>query len=89
MLVTNEGDGCVSYVNRDDCAAAAAAVLASDGHDGKIYDITGPESLAKVRAHKQEMKAAARVKDDSHKMKSETITMKKICKMNEHTCYCL
>jgi NAD(P)H dehydrogenase (quinone) len=44
--VTNEGQGRVSYVNRDDCAAAAAAVLAGGGHDGKIYDITGPESLS-------------------------------------------
>jgi NAD(P)H dehydrogenase (quinone) len=44
--VTNEGDGRVSYVSRDDCAAAAAAVLATDGHAGKIYDITGAESLS-------------------------------------------
>jgi NAD(P)H dehydrogenase (quinone) len=43
--VTNEGDGRVSYVSRDDCAAAAAAVLAAEGHEGRIYDITGPESL--------------------------------------------
>jgi NAD(P)H dehydrogenase (quinone) len=43
--VTNEGDGRVSYVARADCAAAAAAVLTSDGHDGKAYDITGPEAL--------------------------------------------
>ena len=41
---TNEGDGRVSYVSREDCAAAAA-VLAGDDHDGKIYDITGAESL--------------------------------------------
>jgi NAD(P)H dehydrogenase (quinone) len=44
--VTNEGDGRVSYVSRDDCAAAAAAALATDGHDGKIYDITGAASLS-------------------------------------------
>ena len=43
--VSNEGDGRVGYVARDDCAAAAAAFLATDGHDGKIYDITGPEAL--------------------------------------------
>ena len=43
--VTNDGDGRVGYVSREDCAAAAAAVLATDGHDGKIYDITGPASL--------------------------------------------
>ena len=44
-LVTNAGEGRTSYVSREDCAAAAAAVLTSDGHDGKEYDITGPEAL--------------------------------------------
>ncbi len=33
----------IGYVAREDCAAAAAAVLATAGHDDKIYDITGPE----------------------------------------------
>ncbi len=32
----------VGYVTRNDCAAAAAAVLATSGHDNRIYDITGP-----------------------------------------------
>jgi NAD(P)H dehydrogenase (quinone) len=44
-LVTNEGDGRTGYVAREDCAAVAAAVLTSDGHDGKAYDVTGPEAL--------------------------------------------
>jgi NAD(P)H dehydrogenase (quinone) len=44
--VTNEGDGRTGYVSRDDCAAAAAAVLATEGHEGRIYDITGAESLS-------------------------------------------
>jgi NAD(P)H dehydrogenase (quinone) len=43
--VSNEGDGRVSYVARADCAAAAAAVLTTNGHDGKEYDITGSEAL--------------------------------------------
>jgi NAD(P)H dehydrogenase (quinone) len=43
--VSNEGEGGVSYVARADCAAAAAAVLTSDGHEGKVYDVTGPEAL--------------------------------------------
>jgi NAD(P)H dehydrogenase (quinone) len=33
----------VAYVTREDCAAAAAAVLATDGHEFQAYDITGPE----------------------------------------------
>jgi len=35
----------VAYVSRDDCAAAAAAVLVQDGHEGQAYDITGPEAI--------------------------------------------
>jgi NAD(P)H dehydrogenase (quinone) len=42
-LVHNRGEGRVAYVARDDCAAAAAAVLLQGGHAGAIYDITGPE----------------------------------------------
>ena len=44
VLAHNRGGGRVAYVARDDCAAAAAAVLLQDGHDGAIYDITGAES---------------------------------------------
>jgi NAD(P)H dehydrogenase (quinone) len=44
-VLTNAGEGKTAYVARADCAAAAAAVLSSDGHDGKAYDITGPEAL--------------------------------------------
>jgi NAD(P)H dehydrogenase (quinone) len=45
-LVTNAGDGRVVPVSRRDCADAAAIVLTTDGHDGKTYDITGPEALS-------------------------------------------
>jgi NAD(P)H dehydrogenase (quinone) len=42
----NSGDGTTAYVSREDCAAAAAAVLAGrDEHANKAYDITGPELL--------------------------------------------
>lgn len=44
-IATNAGLGEVAYVSREDCAAAAAAVLTSDGHDGRAYDITGPKAL--------------------------------------------
>ncbi len=48
QLVTNSGDGAVAYVARADCAAAAAAVLADDGHERAIYDITGSEAIDAV-----------------------------------------
>jgi NAD(P)H dehydrogenase (quinone) len=34
--------GGIAYVTREDCARAAAAVLATDGHENRAYDITGP-----------------------------------------------
>jgi len=43
VLVHNRGGGNVAYVARDDCAAAAAAVLLERGHDGAVYDVTGAE----------------------------------------------
>lgn len=39
------GDASVAYVSRTDLADAAAAVALKGGHDGKIYDMTGPASL--------------------------------------------
>lgn len=41
------GDGRVAAVTRDDIADVAAAVLLDDsgGHDGRTYDMTGPEAL--------------------------------------------
>jgi NAD(P)H dehydrogenase (quinone) len=46
QLVHNSGEGRIAYVSREDCAAAAAAVLTTDGHEDKAYDITGPEPLS-------------------------------------------
>ncbi len=45
-LVTNGGTGATAYVTREDCAAVAAAVLTQDGHEGRAYDVTGPEALS-------------------------------------------
>ena len=45
QFVTNAGNGAVAYVTREDCAAAAAAFLTTDGHAGRTYEITGPESV--------------------------------------------
>jgi NAD(P)H dehydrogenase (quinone) len=44
-LVTNAGEGRIAPIARQDCAAAAVAVLTSDGHEGKVYDVTGPDAL--------------------------------------------
>jgi NAD(P)H dehydrogenase (quinone) len=47
-LVHNNGDGATAYVSREDCAAAAAAVLTTEGHEDRIYDITGPELISQA-----------------------------------------
>jgi NAD(P)H dehydrogenase (quinone) len=43
--VTHTPEARVAYVTREDCAAAAAAVLATPGHDNKAYNITGPDAI--------------------------------------------
>jgi NAD(P)H dehydrogenase (quinone) len=43
--VTHTPDARVAYVTREDCAAAAAAVLATVGHENKAYNITGPDAI--------------------------------------------
>jgi NAD(P)H dehydrogenase (quinone) len=44
-FVTHTPDARVAYVTREDCAAAAAAVLATPGHENKAYNITGPDAI--------------------------------------------
>lgn len=44
-LYTNAARGKWAPVTRRDCAEAAAIVLTTPGHEGKIYDITGPELI--------------------------------------------
>lgn len=34
-----------AYVTREDCAAAAVAVLIGEGHSSRVYDITGPGTV--------------------------------------------
>jgi NAD(P)H dehydrogenase (quinone) len=47
-LVTNAGGGRIAPISRSDCAAAAAAVLTTDGHEGQTYEITGPEAISQA-----------------------------------------
>lgn len=44
-VLTGLGENKVSYVSRDDIAAAVAGVLIGDGHVGAIYSATGPKSF--------------------------------------------
>jgi uncharacterized protein YbjT (DUF2867 family) len=44
-LVMPIGDSRLSPVDVDDIAKVAVALLNSDGHEGKSYDMTGPEAL--------------------------------------------
>ena len=40
------GEGRLAAILRDDVAAAAAAVLTGDEHDGRTYDLTGPGAFS-------------------------------------------
>lgn len=37
------GEGCMAFVSKKDCVTSAAAVLTTPGHEGAVYEITGPE----------------------------------------------
>jgi NAD(P)H dehydrogenase (quinone) len=44
------GDGRVAAILREDVAAGVAAVLATEGHDGRTYDLTGPSAFSLAEA---------------------------------------
>jgi NAD(P)H dehydrogenase (quinone) len=44
------GDGRLAAILRDDVAAAAVALLTSDGHDGRSYALTGREAFSLAEA---------------------------------------
>ncbi len=43
-------DGRVSMVDARDVAAVAVAVMTEPGHEGRVYDITGPEAISYAEA---------------------------------------
>lgn len=44
--LSSAADGCMAFVAKKDCVAAAVAVLTTPGHEGAVYEITGPELLS-------------------------------------------
>jgi len=54
------GDGRVAAVARDDVADVAVAVLLGDGHDGRTYDLTGPEAFTLQQAAEALSRASGR-----------------------------
>jgi uncharacterized protein YbjT (DUF2867 family) len=48
-LFAPAGDARISMIDPRDVGAAAAAVLAADGHDGRTYVLTGPEAVTHAR----------------------------------------
>jgi uncharacterized protein YbjT (DUF2867 family) len=46
QIYANLGDARLSMVDTADVGAVAAVVLTNPGHDGKTYDVTGPEALS-------------------------------------------
>jgi NAD(P)H dehydrogenase (quinone) len=54
------GDGRVAAVARDDIADVAVAALLGDGHEGRSYDMTGPEALTLAEVAEELSRAAGR-----------------------------
>jgi NAD(P)H dehydrogenase (quinone) len=54
------GDGRVGAVARDDIADVAVAVLLSDGHDERTYDLTGPAAITLQQAAEELSRASGR-----------------------------
>lgn len=44
-VYASSSSAAVNFVSRDDVAAAASGLLATEGHHGAIYNATGPETL--------------------------------------------
>ncbi len=42
---SSAADGCMAFISKQDCVECAVAVLTSPGHEGAVYEITGPELL--------------------------------------------
>ncbi|CAM5303139.1 NAD(P)H-binding protein [Streptomyces cyaneofuscatus] len=49
-LVLPVGDGKAAYIDTDDIAAVAVAALTEDGHDGEVYELSGPRALSVAEA---------------------------------------
>jgi uncharacterized protein YbjT (DUF2867 family) len=54
------GDARISVIDVRDIAAAAASALVEDGHEGRIYDLTGPEALTHAEMAERLSKALGR-----------------------------
>jgi len=46
ITYTPAGNGKVGFIDAEDIGRAAAAVLTGSGHSGKVYELTGPETLS-------------------------------------------
>lgn len=44
--LSSAADGCMAFISKKDCVESAVAVLSSAGHEGAVYEITGPELLS-------------------------------------------
>lgn len=45
-IYANTGNGRMGFIDTRDIAAVAAAALTEPGHEGRVYELTGPEALS-------------------------------------------
>lgn len=54
------GNGAMGYIDARDVAAVAACVLIAEGHEGKAYELTGPEALSQADVARELSEATGR-----------------------------
>jgi len=47
-IIGANGEGSIAYATRADYAAAAAVVLSGEGHEGKVYELTGDVAITQA-----------------------------------------
>jgi NAD(P)H dehydrogenase (quinone) len=77
------GEGRVAWVSRDDVADSAIGVLTGTGHDGRAYDITGPEALTMAETAERLTAALGRNITYEAQTPHETRTARNTSRMEE------
>ena len=77
------GDGRVAWVSRDDVADSAVGVLTSVGHDGRAYDLTGPDALTLAETAQRLSVAVGRAITYEAQTPEEARTLRNTSRMDE------
>jgi NAD(P)H dehydrogenase (quinone) len=77
------GEGQVAWVSRADVAAAAVGALTGAGHEGRTYDLTGPEALTMAETAERLATALGRAIAYEPQTPDEARTLRNTSRMEE------